>query len=71
MCIDNNRLESLEREMTSLKGQVNQVFVPSEEHELNRTFTIKKPPVSQPTTARVKSPSRIPLTHHSAKIIYR
>lgn len=61
MCLDNNRLESLEREMASLKGQVNHVFVPMEEHELNRTFTTKKTPVSQPTSARVMSPSRIPL----------
>lgn len=59
--IDNNRLESLEREMASLKGQVSQGFSPSDERDLNRTFTTKKVPVSQPTSARVKSPSRIPL----------
>jgi hypothetical protein len=47
--------------MTSLKGQVNQVFTSSTEHELNRTFTTKKASVSQPTSARVMSPSRIPL----------
>ncbi len=61
ICIDNNRLESLEREMASLKSQVNQATVPSDEDELNRTFTIKKAPISQPTSARVMSPSRIPL----------
>ena len=61
MYLDNNRLESLEREMANLKGQVTQVFVPTEEHELNRTFTTKKPPASPPTSARVMSPSRIPL----------
>lgn len=61
LSLDNNRLESLEREMVSLKGQVNQVFTPMEEHELNRTFTTKKTPASQPTSARVSSPSRIPL----------
>jgi hypothetical protein len=59
--VDNNRLESLEREMASLKGQVNEAFTPSDEHELNKTFTIKKAPTTRPTTARVKSPSRIPL----------
>lgn len=48
--------------MTTLKSQVNQVFQPTDEHELNRTFNTKKQtPVSQPTSARVKSPSRIPL----------
>lgn len=61
LSLDNNRLESLEREMASLKGQVNQVFTPMEEHELNRTFTTKKGPNSQPTSARALSPSRIPL----------
>ena len=61
LSLDNNRLESLEREMVSLKGQVNQVYTPMEEHELNRTFTTKKAPGSQPTSARVSSPSRIPL----------
>ncbi len=66
--IDNNRLESLEREMASLKGQVSQVLPSSDEdHELNRTFTTKKAPVSQPTSARVMSPSRIPLPITSRK----
>jgi hypothetical protein len=59
--VGNDRLESLEREMASLKGQVHDVYVPSGEHELNRTFTTKKAPVSQPTSARVMSPSRIPV----------
>jgi len=47
--------------VASLRGQVSKVIAPSDEHELNQTFTIKKAPVSQPTSARVKSPSRIPL----------
>jgi len=59
--VDNNRLESLEREMASLKGQVNEALAPSDEHELNKTFTTKKVPTAPPTSARVKSPSRIPL----------
>lgn len=47
--------------MVSLKGQVNQTSVPSGEHELNRTFTTKKAPVLHPVSARVMSPSRIPV----------
>ncbi|CAF2594836.1 unnamed protein product [Rotaria sp. Silwood2] len=57
----NNRLESLEREMTTLKDQIHQAAPSSDEHELNRTFTTKKSSVSQPTSARVTSPSRIPV----------
>ncbi|CAF1350750.1 unnamed protein product [Rotaria sp. Silwood1] len=57
----NDRLESLEREMTTLKGNIHQVVPSSDEHELNRTFTTKKSPVSQPASARVASPSRIPV----------
>ncbi len=59
--IDNDRLETLEREITSLKGQVNESFTSSNENELNRTFTTKKASGLQPTSTRVKSPSRIPL----------
>ena len=55
--LDNDRLEMLEREMASLKGQVNQTGQASDENELNRTYTLKKPPLS----ARTTSPSRIPL----------
>ncbi|CAF1214861.1 unnamed protein product [Adineta steineri] len=50
----NDRLESLEREMVSLKGQFN-------EHELNQTFTTKKTSNPPPTSARGSSSSRIPL----------
>ena len=56
-CSDQDRLESLEREMALLKGQVSQAFNGSEDIELNRTYTAKKPPGS----ARATSPSRIPL----------
>lgn len=59
--IDNDRLELLEREVASLRGQAHQSSTSSEEHDLNRTFTTKKPPASQPVSARVISPSRIPL----------
>ena len=60
--LDHDRLESLEREMASLKGQVNQAFVsPSNESDLNRSFTPKKSAVSQQIAARVVSPSRAPL----------
>ncbi|CAF0737138.1 unnamed protein product [Rotaria sordida] len=57
----NDRLESLEREMTTLKSQIHPGVPSSDENELNRTFTIKKPPISHPTSARVTSPSRIPV----------
>lgn len=56
-CLDNARLESLEREMASLKGQVTQSFDNTEDNELNRTYTLKK----APSSARTTSPSRIPL----------
>ncbi|CAF2852811.1 unnamed protein product, partial [Rotaria sp. Silwood2] len=63
-----DRLESLEREMASLKGQVNQAFLtPSNEPELNRTHSTRKPPISQPTSARVPSPPRIPLPPNTRK----
>lgn len=57
LCLDDDRLESLEREMASLKGQVSQVFTSEDQEELNRTFTTKRAPAS----ARATSPSRIPL----------
>jgi len=43
--------------MANLKGQVKQSYDQTGEHELNRTFTTKK----KPTSARVMSPSRIPV----------
>ena len=64
--LDHDRLESLEREMASLKGQVNQSFTsPINEQELNRTFSSKK---SQPTSARVTSPARLPLANNPRKL---
>ncbi|UJR32147.1 hypothetical protein I4U23_019614 [Adineta vaga] len=57
----NDRLQSLEHELAVLKGQVNETFSSSSEHELNQTFTLKKPPTSQQSTRQMKSPSRIPL----------
>jgi hypothetical protein len=67
--LDNDRLESLEREMASLKGQVTQSFVsPTNEHELNRSFTSKKSAGSQPNSARVTSPSRIPVSANTRKL---
>jgi hypothetical protein len=67
--LDHDRLESLEREMVSLKGQVTHSFVPgSNENDLNRTLTSKKPPVSQPISARVMSPSRLPLSVNTRKL---
>ena len=57
LCLDDDRLESLEREMASLKGQVSQVYTSEGQEELNRTFTTKRAPAS----ARATSPSRIPL----------
>ncbi|CAF1188591.1 unnamed protein product [Rotaria sp. Silwood1] len=63
-----DRLESLEREMASLKGQVNQAFLtPSNESELNRSYPSRKAPISQPTSARVTSPPRIPLPLNARK----
>lgn len=61
--IDNDRLESLERELASLKNHVHTdgSSTSEEDHELNRTFTTKKSPASQPVSARGISPSRIPL----------
>lgn len=56
-CLDQDRLESLEREMASLKGQVSQALNTSEDHELNQTYTTRK----LPSSARTISPSRIPL----------
>ncbi len=67
--LDNDRLESLEREMASLKGQVGQSFVPtSNEAELNRSFSSKKTPQPQPTSARVVSPARAPLPINTRKL---
>ncbi|CAF1044638.1 unnamed protein product [Rotaria sordida] len=63
-----DRLESLEREMASLKGQVNQAFLtPSNESDLNRSPSTRKPPISQPTSARVTSPPRIPLAPNARR----
>ena len=47
---------------------MNQAFSSSNEHELNRTFTTKKPSISQPTSARIPSPSRIPLPVSARKV---
>lgn len=67
--LDQDRLESLEREMASLKGQVTQSFVPPiTEHELSRTFSSKKISNPQPSSARILSPSRLPLAHNSRKL---
>lgn len=64
--LDHDRLESLEREMASLKGQVTQSFVsPINEHELNRTLSSKKPSANP---IRVVSPARLPLTHPHRKL---
>ena len=66
---DTDRLESLEREMACLKGQVSQAFLTtSNEHELNRSLTSKKTTVSQLTSARLINPSRFPLQANTRKI---
>ena len=63
--LDQDRLESLEREMASLKGQVNQAFVsPSTESDINRSFTAKKSQVA----ARVTSPIRVPVPFNNRKL---
>jgi hypothetical protein len=68
--LDNDRLESLEREMASLKGQVTQSFVaPTNEQDLNRSFTTKKSSIPPPTSARVLSPSRVPLPFNPRKLL--
>lgn len=67
-CLDHDRLESLEREMASLKGQVTQAFLPpSNEQDLNRTFPSKKGSPSPPTSARVINPPRVPLPTNNRK----
>ncbi|CAF0765954.1 unnamed protein product [Adineta ricciae] len=57
----NDRLQSLERELATLKGQVTEACSTASENELNRTFTTKKSPNLQPSGSHIKSPSRIPL----------
>ncbi|CAF3306087.1 unnamed protein product [Rotaria socialis] len=57
-----DRLESLEREMASLKGQVTNAFVATpNENDLNRTTSSKKSSTSQPVSARVVNTPRAPL----------
>ncbi|CAF2001397.1 unnamed protein product [Rotaria magnacalcarata] len=62
----NDRLESLEREIESLKAQPHPDALSSpssttNENELNRTYTTKKASPTQPTSARGIGSSRIPL----------
>jgi hypothetical protein len=68
--LENERLESLEREIASLKGSVKQAFVSSpNEHELKKTFATKKSPVGHPiATARSMSASRISSPVNTRKI---
>jgi hypothetical protein len=66
--LDHDRLESLEREMASLKGQVNQAFVPpANESDLNRSLTPKKSSIPQQNSVRVINPSRPPLPVNNRK----
>jgi regulator of replication initiation timing len=56
--------------MASLKGQVTQSFVaPTNEQDLNRSFTTKKSSIPPPTSARVLSPSRVPLPFNPRKLL--
>ncbi|CAF1020608.1 unnamed protein product [Adineta steineri] len=65
----NDRLESLEREIASLKGSVKQAFVPpSNEHEVNRAGTTKKSPTLHPISNRSMSAPRIPSTMSGRKV---
>lgn len=68
--LDHDRLESLEREMASLKGQVTQSFIaPINEHELNRTFSSKKSPTNVPSNpTRVVNSSRLPINYPHRKL---
>jgi hypothetical protein len=67
--LDSDRLESLEREMASLKGQVTQSFVSStNEQEPNRSLISKKPSVSPPSSARIVSPNRIQLSMNARRL---
>jgi hypothetical protein len=55
--------------MASLKGQVTQSFVPPIiEHEPNRTVSAKKPLTTQATSARLLSPSRLPLPNNPRRL---
>jgi hypothetical protein len=67
--LDSDRLESLEREMASLKGQVAQSFVSTAtEHEPSRSLTNKKPAGSPPTSPRIMSSTRLPLQINTRKV---
>lgn len=64
ICLVHDRLEQLERETNSFRGQINQAFVaPLNEGALGRSYTGKKSPPS----SRQQTASRNPLTNTNRK----